>query len=45
MRWTGHVASVGGNDKCVFESLNVRDKLEDLGIVGRIILTRSFLKS
>jgi hypothetical protein len=43
MDWT--CSEHGGNDKCVLESLDVRDKLEDLGIVGSIILTRSFGKS
>jgi hypothetical protein len=43
MKWAGHVALMGEMRNAYniwFESLKVRDRSEDRGVVGRIILKR-----
>ena len=48
MRWAGHVASMGGKERCIqgFSggNLSERDKIGDVGVDGRIILRWIFRK-
>jgi hypothetical protein len=48
MRWVGHVAHVGGGEKCItifwLENLKGRDHSEDFGIDGRILSEWIFRK-
>jgi hypothetical protein len=48
MRWVGHVARFGGEEKCMQgigrENLRERDHLEDSDVDGRIILRWIFRK-
>jgi hypothetical protein len=38
MRWAGHVARMGGEDRCIQGFGRERDRLENPGVDGRIIL-------
>ena len=48
MRWAGHVARMGGEERCIQgfggETRRERDHLEDPGTDGRIILRWNFRK-
>jgi hypothetical protein len=47
LRWVGHVAYMGADEKCIdlwYEDLAGRDHLEDVGLCGMIILKRNLEK-
>jgi hypothetical protein len=41
MRWAGHMKEIGNSCKILVGNPEVRDRLEDLGVYGRIILDQN----